>query len=95
LLLLVRRNICGHKENSSQLVTLARRTRQRKMPAMNRIKRPAKESNVHAPLVSLFAAFVGQRNVGANPAMGLGTIRSIAALADRPLLALSVWPGGI
>jgi hypothetical protein len=51
LSLFVGRNVRRNKVNAMQLAALQRRPRQRQMPAMNRIERPAKEPYIHKIMV--------------------------------------------
>src|SRR5580698_7129136 len=86
--LLVGRNVGTNKEDAGKLAALARGARERQVPAVDRVESPAKQSNIHAPLVSSFAAPLGKFNLDA--------VQELVQAAPGGIVrwctpALSVW----
>src|SRR5271168_2801614 len=61
--LLVRWNVGWHEKNAGKLAAFARGPGQRQMSAMNGIESTTEKANIHAPLVSSFAAPLGKLNI--------------------------------
>ena len=59
----MRRHIGRHKKNSGKLAAIPRSPREREVTAVDRIKRTAEKTDIHARLVSSFAGLLGKRNL--------------------------------